>query len=128
MTFRSWPNAELPDDSGGDGYCEEHDADISECGCYPEEEPMRAKLYCGSVIEKFHMIREKDPSTGEWKETGEKQKYAEEVTLYPVYAPSDQPEHPNHAFFKSTPSGICRLEINNSLAWGHFVAGREYFF
>lgn len=51
--YRSYPNAELPDDSGGDGYCEEHDADISECGCYPPEEedmPLIPKPWVGEVV------------------------------------------------------------------------------
>jgi hypothetical protein len=54
--YRSLPNAELPDDSGGDGYCEACDEDISKCGHYPEEEPVDQKPSIGRIV--HYVIKE----------------------------------------------------------------------
>lgn len=48
----------------------------------------------------------------------------EEVTLTPVY--STDPEHPNHRWWKASPSGELRMQITNPEAVGKLELGREY--
>jgi hypothetical protein len=85
---------------------------------------MQAKFHCQFVQELQQSKHEKVGNV--WRDTGVQEKYAEVVYFTPVYAPPDQPDHPNHEWFKSTPSGELRMQIDNPAAWGHFVPGKDY--
>lgn len=54
----------------------------------------------------------------------ENEKFAEEVTLHPVY--SDDKNSPNYSFSEATPSGELRLFISNKEAFGKIVRGKTY--
>lgn len=46
------------------------------------------------------------------------------VKLNPSYV--SNPENPNHAFWKATPTGNLEMQINNPDVFGFFVTGRSY--
>ena len=46
------------------------------------------------------------------------------VRLNPVY--ENNPDHPNYAFWKATPTGSMEMTINNPLAFGSLVSGKKY--
>jgi hypothetical protein len=46
------------------------------------------------------------------------------VKLNPSYV--NNPEHPNYAFWKATPTGNLEMTINNPAVFGFFVPGRSY--
>ena len=70
----------------------------------------RCKMTCSQVTE----FKDKDEKT-----------VSVNVSLYPVYA--SDPESPNHAFWKATPSGRVDLYISNPEAFGAFESGKAYF-
>jgi len=47
------------------------------------------------------------------------------VKLNPSYV--SNPENPNHAFWKATPTGSLEMQINNPAVFGFFVVGKSYF-
>lgn len=47
------------------------------------------------------------------------------VEMSPVY--SNDPEHPNKAFWEATPSGKIEMQINNPSAAQQFEVGKEYY-
>ena len=53
----------------------------------------------------------------------EKVKYAEVVSMHPVYSDSEE----NKTFSDATPSGSVQLTVSNKNAWGFFVTGKEYY-
>lgn len=56
-------------------------------------------------------------------------KYAQftgaKIEMAPVY--SDDPSHPNKAFWEATPNGKIEIQINNPLAIQQFEVGKEYY-
>lgn len=54
---------------------------------------------------------------------GNDEKYAEEVTMRPVYGNGEE----NKSYSEATPNGLISLTITNKQAWGFFVAGQEYY-
>jgi hypothetical protein len=46
------------------------------------------------------------------------------VRLNPVYA--NREDHPNHHFWKATPTGSMEMQINNPSAFDAFVHGKKY--
>lgn len=56
-------------------------------------------------------------------------KYAQfsgaKIEMAPVY--SDDPEHPNRAFWQATPNGKIEMQINNPSAIENFEVGKEYY-
>lgn len=49
---------------------------------------------------------------------------AQIVKLGPSYV--NNPDHPNYAFWKATPTGSMEMTINNPDVFGFFVPGRSY--
>lgn len=47
------------------------------------------------------------------------------IEMSPVY--SNDPEHPNRAFWEATPNGRIEMQINNPSAIQNFEVGKEYY-
>lgn len=47
------------------------------------------------------------------------------IEMCPVY--SNEPEHPNKAFWEATPNGKIEMQINNLSAAEQFEVGKEYY-
>lgn len=47
------------------------------------------------------------------------------IEMAPVY--SDDPDHPNRAFWEATPNGKIEMQINNPSALEQFEVGKEYY-
>lgn len=52
-------------------------------------------------------------------------KYAELLTLRPVY--STDPNSENYSFSQFTPNGLLELTITNQAIWGQFAPGQEFY-
>lgn len=89
---------------------------------------LMAKFRCNRVDELTMSKFDRVPGAGiggtdGFVDNGRREKYAEYVSLHPVYGA----EGPNARWSKTTPAGNLVMQIDNPALWGKFKVGEDYF-